>query len=394
MLKLDELDEKVIDFYFEEIKEKVLNKIKECKSILEGDQKIIEKVAILEVINNIERNLKDYLIGEDLKKLIKEYSEEFLEIEIELPFEKVVIIPLKLKKNELLERYNTICSSYFREGLTINLKRTEIEKKVKDLNEKLKILKNIFAHKAKKDKGKLKYKHFFKYIFDYDNILNNKEEDEIVSLRHRVLSKLNVKTCPYCGRQYITNYNESYSTADLDHFYSQSKYPYLALNIYNFIPACAVCNRNFKNDKEVKINPRIEEFGENAVFILGNEISTYMDMELKDIDIKLDIRTSGILEELIKKDIDTFKLEEVYKVHNDYVLQMIKDITFRGNESYLESIKMLFEKDDENEVLKKLKELIRAPYEFKIRENEPLGKLTKDILNEIEKKLEKNKFKR
>ena len=64
MLKLDELDEKVIDFYFEEIKEKVLNKIKECKSILEGDQKIIEKVAILEVINNIERNLKDYLIGE------------------------------------------------------------------------------------------------------------------------------------------------------------------------------------------------------------------------------------------------------------------------------------------------------------------------------------------
>ena len=394
MLRLDELDEKVIDFYFEEIKEKVLNKIKECKSILEGDQKIIEKVAILEVINNIEKNLKDYLIGEDLKKLIKEYSEEFLEIEIEIPFEKVVIIPLKLKKNELLEKYNTICSSYFREELTINLERTKIEKKVKDLNEKLKILKNIFAHKAKKDKGKLKYKHFFKYIFDYDNILNNKEENEIVSLRHTVLSKLNVKTCPYCGRQYITNYNESYSTADLDHFYSQSKYPYLALNIYNFIPACAVCNRNFKNDKEVKINPRIEEFGENAVFILGNEISTYMDMELKDIDIKLDIRTSGILEELIKKDIDTFKLEEVYKVHNDYVLQMIKDITFRGNESYLESIKMLFEKDDENEVLKKLKELIKAPYEFKIRENEPLGKLTKDILNEIEKKLEKNKFKR
>ena len=180
MLRLDELDEKVIDFYFEEIKEKVLNKIKECKSILEGDQKIIEKVAILEVINNIEKNLKDYLIGEDLKKLIKEYSEEFLEIEIEIPFEKVVIIPLKLKKNELLEKYNTICSSYFREELTINLERTKIEKKVKDLNEKLKILKNIFAHKAKKDKGKLKYKHFFKYIFDYDNILNKALSQQMV----------------------------------------------------------------------------------------------------------------------------------------------------------------------------------------------------------------------
>ena len=114
-----------------------------------------------------------------------------------------------------------------------------------------------------------------------------------------------------------------------------------------------------------------------------------MDMGLEDIDIKLDIRTSDtFLAKRIEEDIDTFKLEEVYEIHNDYVLQMIKDITFRGNESYLESIKELFGKDDENEVLKKLKELIKAPYEFRIRENEPLGKLTKDILNEIEKKLE------
>lgn len=359
MLKLNELNDDIIEWYLKEVKSKVDERIEQCKKIFEGNGQVQENPEILDFLNKLEEEEDEY-IKESPEVIINDRKkDEIKEVTLEKDIE-----------------------------FSINLEETNVSEEDPS-KEQLNLLKEIFKNKTKEEKQekyKLKWKHFLMYIFDYKNILSSKRKG--VTLRHRLLSKLNVKTCPYCGRQYITNYNESYSTADLDHFYSQSKYPYLALNIYNFIPACAVCNRNFKNDKEVKINPRIEEFGENAVFILGNEVSTYMDMELEDIDIKFDIRASGTLEDLIKEDIDTFKLEEVYKVHNDYILQMIKDITFRGNESYLESIKMLFEKDDENEVLKKLKKLIREPYEFRIRENEPLGKLTKDILNEIEKKLE------
>lgn len=386
MIKLNDLDKETINWYFKEIKDEVDKKLEECKSLFDGDFKISNNNEVLECFNDIQKNLKNFLIGNNLKKIIESY-EEFLNMEVGFTFKIGITISLPIKDEELQSKYKDLAHLFSYEDVFGEFKLSKTKKKIKELNKRLRILKKIKKkNKEQSEKNKLKYKDFFMYIFDY-NMLN--EKDNGTTLRHILLSKMNTKTCPYCGRQYITNYNESYSTADLDHFYSQSKYPYLALNIHNFIPACAVCNRNFKNDKEVKINPRVEEFGENAVFTVGNDISTYMDMELEDIDLKLDIRTSDtFLAKRIEKNIDTFKLEEVYKIHNDYVLQMIKDITFRGNESYLESIKMLFEKDDENEVLKKLKKLIREPYEFRIRENEPLGKLTKDILNEIEKKLE------
>lgn len=360
MLKLNELNDDIIEWYLKEVKSKVDERIEQCKKIFEGNGQVQENPEILDFLNKLKKEEDEYL-KKNPEIIINDTEKDEIK---EITLEKDIEFSVNLEK--------------------LNISEEDPSK------EQLNLLKKIFKIKTKEEKKeeyKLKWKHFLMYIFDYENILSSKRKG--VTLRHRFLSKLNIKTCPYCGRQYITNYNESYSTADLDHFYSQSKYPYLALNIYNFIPACAVCNRNFKNDEEVEINPRVEEFGENAVFTLGNDISTYMDMGLEDIDIKLDIRTSDtFLAKRIEKNIDTFKLEEVYKLHSDYVLQMIKDITFRGNESYLESIKMLFEKDDENEVLKKLKELIKAPYEFRIRENEPLGKLTKDILNEIEKKLE------
>lgn len=221
--------------------------------------------------------------------------------------------------------------------------------------------------------------YFFKYIFDYD-ILDKKISN--VTLRHQLLAKMNVKTCPYCDRQYITNFGINKSSADLDHFYPQSEYPYLALNIYNFMPACPICNRNFKKKKKIQINPRFEEFGNDAVFTIKNKLISYMDMNLEDIHIKIDIKNQE-LETKINSNIDTFKLKEVYKVHRDYVYQLIKDINFRSNKNYINDISDLINSNDNQYKDKILEELILQPYKFKIENNEPLGKLTKDILNEL-----------
>ena len=222
-------------------------------------------------------------------------------------------------------------------------------------------------------------KYFFKYIFDHD-ILDKKVSN--VTLRHQILAKMNVKTCPYCDRQYITNFDINKSSADLDHFYSQSEYPYLALNIYNFIPACPICNRNFKNDVEIQVNPRFEEFGNNAIFTIKNKLISYMDMNLEDIDIEIDIKNQE-LETKINSNINTFKLKEIYKVHCDYIYQLIKDINFRSNKNYINDISDLINSNDNQYKDKILEELILQPYKFKIENNEPLGKLTKDILNEL-----------
>ena len=379
MIKLKELTRGIENWYLSKVKEEILKRIKECKSIFEEDFKLVNNSETLKKFEEIEKNIKKYLIEKPDINLVLTSE---LDKEINFSFEIGKILKIKAKKLELIEEYNKMCSLLSHQELFLekNIHLKEVKEKVKNLNIKLKILKKIFNKKniqEKQEKNKLKLEHFFKYIFDYD-ILSEKKEDKIV-LRHLLLSKMNVKTCPYCDRNYITSYSNVYSTADLDHFYPQSDYPYLALNIYNFIPACAICNRNLKKSKKIEINPREEEFGEDATFTLENKIDTYLNMELKDIDITINIKNESYLKEKIKTNIEVFKLKEIYKIHSDYVFQMIRDIRFRGNENYLKSIEEIFQEERS----KILKELILKPYKFKIENNEPLGKLTKDILKEI-----------
>ena len=61
-----------------------------------------------------------------------------------------------------------------------------------------------------------------------------------------------IRTCPYCNRQYITPvYSETGKVrADLDHFYSKSRYPYFSMSIYNLVPSCKFCNSSLKGIKE------------------------------------------------------------------------------------------------------------------------------------------------
>lgn len=393
MIKLKELNEEYIEWYFNKIKDEVHSRITNCISLFNGTEKIIDNSNFLSLLKFIEINIvnfkdktSNYLIGNNLKNIIS-FSRENFQQEFTLPStllkEKLNI---SAKKRELLNQFNSICSLVNWETLNNNLTKPIILEYARKLKKQLDILKKIsnFCPKQNNQNKEqnqiiIKMEYFFKYIFDYD-ILDKKVSN--VTLRHQILVKMNVKTCPYCDRQYITNFDINKSSADLDHFYSQSEYPYLALNIYNFIPACPICNRNFKNDVEIQVNPRFEEFGNNAIFTIKNKLISYMDMNLEDIDIEIDIKNQE-LETKINSNINTFKLKEIYKVHCDYIYQLIKDINFRSNKNYINDISDLINSNDNQYKDKILEELILQPYKFKIENNEPLGKLTKDILNEL-----------
>ena len=52
-----------------------------------------------------------------------------------------------------------------------------------------------------------------------------------------------IKTCIYCNRNYIFNFEENgHVKGQIDHFYYKKKYPYLAMSYYNLIPCCQTCN--------------------------------------------------------------------------------------------------------------------------------------------------------
>lgn len=77
----------------------------------------------------------------------------------------------------------------------------------------------------------------------------------------------NNASCPYCNdtKLKIVPIAEEHKVDkkmlfDIDHFYSQKKYPYLALSFYNHIPSCQPCNQHFKGETEFTLSTHIHPY--------------------------------------------------------------------------------------------------------------------------------------
>jgi hypothetical protein len=95
--------------------------------------------------------------------------------------------------------------------------------------------------------------------------------------------QFHLKYCPYCNEHVtpvITNLNgltglqETQALFQLDHFYPQSRYPYLAVSFFNLIPGCSPCNAQLKLEKNFDIdthfNPFHKRLDDYFYFELGN----------------------------------------------------------------------------------------------------------------------------
>ncbi|WP_404339607.1 HNH endonuclease [Pseudoalteromonas mariniglutinosa] len=79
-------------------------------------------------------------------------------------------------------------------------------------------------------------------IFDYSKLPKD--------LSYNVIAELGIGVCPYCNENNIYNSfsgQKSYRS-ELDHFFPKSKFPFLALSLYNLIPACNICNGPLKGN--------------------------------------------------------------------------------------------------------------------------------------------------
>ncbi len=230
-----------------------------------------------------------------------------------------------------------------------------------------------------------------KKIFNYDGKIYND------GLRHKLLISLDIRVCPYCQRQYITNYkedNKDKTTADLDHFYSQEKYPYLALSLYNFIPSCQICNSRMKGKKEFSKDTHIYPYEESFVEEYKFSSTNIHLLNLKDnkVELKRNRKFTHLdtkFYDRIEKNIEDLKLDKVYEYsHNEYLKDMIENIQSYPS-SKLAEIDDLFQKNgisllpEEKKKLEfDLQNLVLKPYKDRVDKREPLAKLTKDILEE------------
>lgn len=198
---------------------------------------------------------------------------------------------------------------------------------------------------------------------------------------------LKVKVCPYCNRNYVTPlYSQNGKMrADLDHFFAKKMYPYLSISLFNLVPSCKYCNSSLKGQNEFtyrgnfhpldKIRAddlyRMTYMPENAGCFTGKE----------NFDIDLEYNYADEMWEKMKGNNDTFKLREVYQYHKDIVSGLIKK-RYVYNDGYIDylwkSYPNLFTSREE------VITFLLSPYDEIQMENVPLGKLMKDLIEEMD----------
>lgn len=155
---------------------------------------------------------------------------------------------------------------------------------------------------------------------------------------YQIIQAIGVKTCLYCNRESILSFSKSNgssisTTAEIDHFYPRSLYPFLSISFFNLIPSCKTCNSKFKGDIDTALKnkeilyPYEDDFNLKAKFthFFENTNDNNKDFAIlseKRISLKIEpIKTSDLK---TKNTIKTFELENLYNEHKDTVLELIQ----------------------------------------------------------------------
>lgn len=233
-----------------------------------------------------------------------------------------------------------------------------------------------------------------KKVFCYERINSKTNQDKAYDF----VSSLNLQACPYCNRNYVgvikaANKDGFKHRPQLDHFYSKSHYPFLAVSMKNLVPSCSTCNLAKNNlDTEI-LYPYREGLDESFIFSImtENNISYITDPDntqfrlalienkINNKNKKTSIKDDKEYRKKIKNSSKIFGWEEQYSLSKKYALRVLQN-SYLYNRVYQEDIRKALPD------IFKSKEDIKQIINPKLREidefnEEPLSKLTKDIFD-------------
>lgn len=203
----------------------------------------------------------------------------------------------------------------------------------------------------------------------FDHVADSQKNK--TSMRVRLVREADVTVCPYCNRDYINSRADHVSGAELDHFFSRSKYPIFAVSLYNLVPVCANCNR-IKNAKPYEFASPFDE-------TINWEKDVWFEYQPKSLSkFKIDIKSTN---PVVINNMEEMRIKEAYQIHEVDILELQEKY-----KSYEES-----QKEEIKEVLYKIpvsdedvKNIIFGPkLTMKDMRKKPLGKLYSDIYKEM-----------
>lgn len=161
---------------------------------------------------------------------------------------------------------------------------------------------------------------------------------------YELAKDLGVNVCPYCNRQYTFTLSTSAGNTrpQFDHFIDRATFPYLSLSFYNLVPSCSICNTSLKGTKKFSlkthIHPYIEGFAEDACFTILPKSIDFINGVSDSYKIKIDVKAADKEKAArIKKNIEVFKLVELYNMHKDAVDELIIKSRIY-NKAYVDSL--------------------------------------------------------
>lgn len=239
---------------------------------------------------------------------------------------------------------------------------------------------NNFEFKSIK---KLEDENSSNVIFQNLLSMHNTYENFSSKYNNQIVDAVGTRTCLYCNREYIINYTDktdTKTTAELDHFYPRSLYPFLSITFLNLIPSCKTCNSKLKGDKdtfeEKILYPYEANLNDNIKFKLHIKNVDFLNNKTK---FKLNLETNN---QDATNSKELFKLNELYQEHKDIVLELIQKAQIY-NDSYIDELM----KSYEGTIFKNREDLLRLITCGYVSDEDlnkrPLSKLIKDMSEEL-----------
>jgi len=250
-------------------------------------------------------------------------------------------------------------------------------------------MKSYNARYERRMKGQRTYvKNLTKNLFiqlydDFSRYVDNGNQGK--SNAHYFFNLLNIRTCPYCNRLYTFTLDEKTARTgpEYDHFYDKSDYPLLAVSFYNLVPSCHVCNHVKGTKKAVRLNPFFAGFdGKFALTDGNNHVLTKAEVLKQGGGVISILPPNDIQKSADEKgNIETFGLDGLYKMHEDYVADIVTRVAAYDHIAR-QSLISAFQ--HHGQTPQDVYDFVWGQsLELTQYENRPLSKLTKEILEQL-----------
>ena len=268
-----------------------------------SDDLAIGNFRVLQSISQDYENITSCLNKDELKKLNDAVYFVFnYDGFISNDFSDRLCSKLKMDKGE--KQFNTVISSaavsWIREFLTRNAPyMSEPEKDFTKREEYNRYVNNII------------------YPLVFENNFRNVEDCEWIFWDAYAFVFLSgIKVCPYCNQQFVYPVvtSKGKMRGAIDHFLPKSKYPYLSMSIYNWIPCCSNCNSYLK---------KTIEFSFCDLNLYDDNLSDYFryiyDIKRTGIGVSIEI-----MDERVEKYCSIFKWRELADFHLDVAKRLLQ----------------------------------------------------------------------